>query len=226
MTTRPVPAVSTGSEDDGPSAEPEPSPRRSRNRRGEGTRLREEILTAAEELLLTTGDSDAVSMRLVAEAVGVTPPAIYQHFPDKTTLIWEVSARYFAALDHSIDKAVVGVSDPIEELEVRGRAYVDFGRDNPEPYRVMFMMHPHAPADRFNEWVLQSRIFREATANLQVCIDTGLFLPEYTDAFLVSLAYWARIHGLTSLMISKPALPWSDQFIDQYIHSCIHGIAR
>ncbi|HEY3139665.1 MAG TPA: TetR/AcrR family transcriptional regulator [Acidimicrobiales bacterium] len=226
MTTRPVPAVSTGSEDDGPSAEPEPSPRRSRNGRGEGTRLREEILTAAEELLLTTGDSDAVSMRLVAEAVGVTPPAIYQHFPDKTTLIWEVSARYFAALDHSIDKAVVGVSDPIEELEVRGRAYVDFGRDNPEPYRVMFMMHPHAPADRFNEWVLQSRIFREATANLQVCIDTGLFLPEYTDAFLVSLAYWARIHGLTSLMISKPALPWSDQFIDQYIHSCIHGIAR
>jgi AcrR family transcriptional regulator len=50
--------------------------RRHRARRGEGDRLREEILAAAERLLLETGDESAVSIRAVADAVGVTPPSI------------------------------------------------------------------------------------------------------------------------------------------------------
>ena len=61
--------------------------RRTRARRGEGERLREEILDAAERLLIETGNRDAVSIRAVAEAVGVTPPSIYLHFADKTELL-------------------------------------------------------------------------------------------------------------------------------------------
>src|SRR5688500_4008415 len=102
------------------STPPEPgAPRRSRARKGEGPLLRAEILAATEKLLLATGSADEVSIRGVAEAVGVTPPSIYRHFPDKTTLIFEVSNRYFAALDDAIDAAVTGVEDPIQELAAR-----------------------------------------------------------------------------------------------------------
>jgi AcrR family transcriptional regulator len=101
-----------------------PSPRRTRAPRGEGERLREEILAAAERLLIKTGDIEAVSIRGVAEAVRVTAPSIYLHFADKNELVWAVCERHFAALDEVIEGAAVGVDDPIESLLRRGRAYI------------------------------------------------------------------------------------------------------
>src|ERR671919_168101 len=71
--------------------------RRPRARKGKGAALRDEILDATERLLLKLGSAEAVSIRSVADAVGVTPPSIYRHFTDKTELIFEVSARHFAA---------------------------------------------------------------------------------------------------------------------------------
>ena len=50
--------------------------RRSRAPRGFGDRLRDEILDAATELLLDTGHARSVSIRSVAQRVGVTPPSI------------------------------------------------------------------------------------------------------------------------------------------------------
>ena len=49
---------------------------RSRARRGEGDLLREEILLAATRLLIETGNEDAMSIRAIADAVGVSPPSI------------------------------------------------------------------------------------------------------------------------------------------------------
>jgi AcrR family transcriptional regulator len=62
--------------------------RRPRLPRGEGRRLRGEIMAAAERLLIDTGSQEAVSIRAVADAVGVTPPSIYRHFADKSELIF------------------------------------------------------------------------------------------------------------------------------------------
>ena len=59
-----------------------PAHPRRRARRGEGERLREEILVAARELLAETNDADAVSVRAVAERVGVSTPSIYLHYAD------------------------------------------------------------------------------------------------------------------------------------------------
>ena len=53
-----------------------PPLRRRRAARGAGEHLREEILDAATGLLLETGDAKAVSIRSVAQRVGVTPPSI------------------------------------------------------------------------------------------------------------------------------------------------------
>ena len=58
------------------------SPRR-RNQRGQGARLREELIEAASDLLADQGNPDQVSIRAVATAAGVTPPSIYLHFADR-----------------------------------------------------------------------------------------------------------------------------------------------
>src|SRR5262249_11874316 len=115
---------------------------RPRARRGEGERLRADILAAAERLLIERGDEDAVSIPAVAEAVGVSPPAIYLHFADKAELIFAVCEEQFRALDRAVERAARRAKDPLESLRRRGQAYVKFGRDHPEQYRILFMGKP------------------------------------------------------------------------------------
>ena len=101
--------------------------RRTRAPRGEGDRLRDEILAATEKLLLKTGDESAVSIRAIADAVGVTPPSIYLHFADKDELIYSVCQLQFRKLDEVVSETTAGVDDPLEQLRRRGQAYVRFG---------------------------------------------------------------------------------------------------
>ena len=62
---------------------------------------------------------------------------------------------------------------------------------------------------------------------MQDCIDAGLFRPELTDAFRLSLGFWARVHGLTSLLVSKPMMDWPEgSFVDEYVDDCIRGVVR
>jgi AcrR family transcriptional regulator len=203
--------------------------RRPRLRKGEGRQLREEILAATERMLLDTGSMDAVSIRGVADAVGVTPPSIYRHFADKSTLIFEVCVRHFDALEASVRAASDPFDDPVERLAAMGRAYIEFGLANPEPYRIMFMTRPDtAPAEHQGGALATTSAFGLLVSCVQSCVDAGRFRPGHTDAYRLSLTFWARVHGLTSLMVSKPMMPWPDDpgFLDEYADTCLHGVVR
>jgi AcrR family transcriptional regulator len=203
--------------------------RRPRLPKGEGRQLRAEILAATEQMLLETGSAQAVSIRGVADAVGVTPPSIYRHFADKDRLIFEVCARHFTALEDHIVAATAGVEDPVDRLAVMGRAYIEFGVANPEPYRIMFMTRAdRAPVEFQGEVLVDSACFDLLTASVQECIDAGRFRPEHTDAYRLSLGFWARVHGLTSLLVSKPTMDWPDDpaFFEEYSDMCLRGVVR
>jgi AcrR family transcriptional regulator len=208
------------------------SPAASRRRRlpkGEGQQLRDEILDAAERMLLETGSYDAVSIRAVADAVGVTPPSIYRHFADKSDLVFEACTRHFGGFESFIRQRCEGVADPVEKLAAMGRAYVEFGIANPEPYRLMFMTRPDSVPHKFQGQMLaESGAFELLVSCVQACIDAGRFRPGYEDVYELSIGFWARVHGLTSLLISKPGIPWPDNpgFLEHYADQCLHGVLR
>jgi len=186
------------------------SPRpRGRARRGDGDLLRAEILAATERLLIQTGDQEAVSIRAIAEAAGVTPPSIYLHFADKNVLLAAVCEARFADLDRCMEEAAAGVDDPLEALWARGRAYVRFGLDNPEHYRILFMTRPvggAAPADPDRLPGLTA--FGHLVEAVAGCMDAGALAAG--DPFLTATALWSEVHGITSLLIARPDFPWPD----------------
>jgi AcrR family transcriptional regulator len=185
-------------------------PGRTRARRGEGELLHAEILDAAERLLIATGNEEAVSIRRIADAVGVTPPSIYLHFADKDELIFAVSERQFTELDRVMELAVVGIKDPVEELYQRGKAYVRFGLDHPEQYRILFMRGgSHAAAASDEGRIRRASAFDHMVEAVSRCIDAGAF-PKDSDPFVVAVELWAVVHGLTSLIISKPTFSWPE----------------
>ena len=203
-----------------------PSPRRHRARRGEGERLREEILAAAEGLLISSGGEDAMSIRSVSEAVGVTPPSIYLHFADKNALLFAICEKHYAEFDEYVERAASGAGDPLEELRLRGRAYVRFGLEHPEQYRILFMRKPSETPDDFDlESLRRSTAFDHHLEAVQRCIDAGLIDG---DPFMIAITLWASVHGITSLLLSKPDFPWPDreQLVDYVCGVQLFGVAR
>ena len=203
------------------------TPRRSRAPKGEGDRLRDDILAVTERLLLGTGDASAVSVRAIAEAVGVTPPSIYLHFADKDALIYAVCEMEFAKLDEVLEEAVAGVDDPVESLRRRGRAYIQFGVDHPEHYRILLMGKEDFTREDFEAGRIPGiSSFMALVANVQACIDAGAFAPR--DPMLVACGLWSAVHGITSLRITMPGFPvvhTADELIDHVLEVLALGLA-
>lgn len=200
--------------------------RRVRARRGEGERLREEIVAATERLLISTGSVDAVSIRAVADAVGVTPPSIYMHFKHKEELIYEVCERIFRALDTVIEQATCDECDPLDEVKAIGRAYIDFGLQHPEQYRLLFMTRTVIPdPESMRERIMGVSGFSRVVSATQRCIDEGAFVKG--DAFTIACGLWIGVHGITSLFISKPTFPWpdKDELIDHVLDVYCRGLS-
>jgi AcrR family transcriptional regulator len=181
---------------------------RPRSRRGEGETLRDDLLAATERLMIETGSADGVSIRAIADAVGVTPPSIYLHFPDKESLILAVCERHFETFDAVIEQAGASTNDPVESLRRRGRAYVRFGLENPEPYRILFMTRTDGAQQRDVVIGAGARAFQHLVDAVQRCIDGGAF--RRVDPVLAATGVWTAVHGVTSLLISMPGSLWPD----------------
>jgi len=195
--------------------------RRRRAPRGSGDLLRDEILDAATRLLLDVGHAKAVSIRSVAERVGVTPPSIYLHFQDKDALLDAVCARYFEKLDEEMQRVSAMPSDTVEVLRAQGLAYIRFATENPELYRIATM----------GEWksnsnvdaALASLAFAHITATVKALIGEGVLAPG--DPTGIALELWSAAHGAAALLIAKPHLPFGDpqEFADRVLRAVFSG---
>src|SRR5512142_1412996 len=97
-------------------AGPVPVPARPDRPRGAGPGLRDELVAAGVRVLAAQGDTDRLSIRAVAAEAGVTPPAVYRHFPERRVLIGAVLSSCFEQFEAHLLEAERGVPDPFEAL--------------------------------------------------------------------------------------------------------------
>ena len=195
-------------------------PRR-RAARGQGAALRGEVLTAAMDLLRETGSEESVSLRAVAARVGVSVPSIYLHFADKQALLDAVCEEVFEALHVALKTASAEASDPWEALRRQGGAYVHFALANPEHYRIVMM---RGPSDHDPEDEIASGAFGHLLDSITTCIGLGILEG---DPIELGLKLWASAHGIASLMIAKPRMPWPpvEELVDATICMAGAGLA-
>src|SRR3954469_6780992 len=77
-------------------------PARGRNPRGQGERLREDIVSAALRMLDDLADDQALSLRAVAREVGIAATSVYIHFADRDALVLAALERCHADLIRGI----------------------------------------------------------------------------------------------------------------------------
>ncbi|MEZ0051645.1 AcrR family transcriptional regulator [Mycobacterium sp. MAA66] len=199
--------------------------KRRRAPRGSGEQLGDEILDAATELLMETGHAKEVSIRSVAQRVGVTPPSIYLHFADKDALLDAVCGRYFEQLDEVMQQVAAEQPTALERLRAQGLAYVRFARQNPELYRIAMMAEGRPGSDV--DLALNTAAFLHLRDSVQSLIDEGNYPGG--DVTAAALGLWSVAHGLAALFVSRPYLPFGDpeEFADQVLSAaCLGGMVR
>lgn len=180
--------------------------RRARARKGEGDRLRAEIVQAASRLLALTGDAGSVSLRAVAREVGIATTSIYLHFANLDALILAVKTDYFAEFGTILDDAAE-LAGPVSADRVRARAhaYVGYGVAHPGRYRAMFAA-PMLPPE------LASQVARsgaEVFEALQREVAATIGGPEL-EAHMLAVHLWTALHGIVSLRAARPHFGWTD----------------
>jgi AcrR family transcriptional regulator len=93
----------------------------------------QEIVAAARAILEAEG-SDALTMRRIAERLGMRAPSLYKHFPDKQTLEAAIISEAFEQQAETFERAVGGSDDPLAALAASYRA---FALAHPHLYRLM-----------------------------------------------------------------------------------------
>jgi AcrR family transcriptional regulator len=195
--------------------------KRRRAPRGSGEQLRDEVLDATTDLLLETGHAKDVSIRSVAQRVGVTPPSIYLHFTDKDALLDAVCARYFEKLDEEMQRAAMDQPSSIEALRAQGLAYVRFATKTPELYRIATMGEGRPGSDV--DIMLNASAFVHMRNTVEMLMAEGILAKG--DSTAIALKLWTIAHGVAAMLISRPYLPWGDaeEFADGVLRAGVVG---
>lgn len=195
-------------------AEPEltdtaPHPGRTRKPKGEGHSRRAEILAAAERIFVEHGYEGA-TIRKIADEVGLSSTALYMHFSEKSEILHEICREAFEALQATNDEASTEARPPERRLRGMIEAYIRFGFDNPNAYRLVYMTRPAEARGGATNAAreLGASLFGSFQSVVEEVAAAGRLKGEPKAA---AQAIWAAGHGLVSLMITKTYFDWIDR---------------
>jgi AcrR family transcriptional regulator len=162
--------------------------------------LKKEILTAAKQLFTEKG-YEATSIRAIAEKIEYSPATIYLYYKDKNEIVHALHSDGFKLLVSHFE-VLNTVSHPFERLKGMGRAYIQFALQNPEIYKLLFLMEEPLKhvANCFEEWDEGDRAFDILLKTVDECQSNGYF--NGLDKTTLSLSIWSTMHGLCTLRTS------------------------
>ena len=156
------------------------------------------ILDAACQIYVEHG-IDALSMRKLGQAIGLSATAIYRHYDDKDALqvamIDEGFRRFGESMFHSL-----GAGDSGQRLTGASEGYLDFALSDPAYYQLIFVI-----PQRRKKSDLPKHVAERSRGTFQFLVDRLRdVLPNLSAEQLQDWANttWALSHGLVSLYIA------------------------
>ena len=163
--------------------------------------LRPALLREA-ELLLREDGIDGLSLRKLAERVGVSRMAPYHHFKDKHELLCALAAEGFQQLEQIMEQTPLAEHGELAAgLRAFVRAYLRFATQHPEQYELMFgrpIWKVGTPTDELKQ--IAYRTFRQYADKIAAILPAQS-LPSGSNPLRLAQASWATLHGLCRLMI-------------------------
>jgi len=174
---------------------------RTRNPKGEGDRLRLDLLDAAADLLAETGD--IVSLRAIAARAGVSPTAVYRHFDDHLELLRHAVVHCWREFEQRLEVAASSGDDPFSSFRNAGVAYLEFAEEQPGKYQVLFSNK----VDLGVEEGVGVAAFDHLVAMVGAVLVAN---DDDRDPFFVAAQVHTWIHGMVDLTGRHPNGEWPD----------------
>ncbi len=148
-----------------------------------------------------------LSLRVLARTVGVSPTAVYRHFPNKDALLAALAHEGLTMLGNAQRRAYDTAGGGMKGFVETGRAYVRFALAHPALFRLVFAHGDpaHLPSHKTDP---ASQLLHDSTVEL-----TG---GNGAAAERLALQAWSLGHGIAMLMLDK-RLPTDDALIDRLI---------
>jgi len=143
--------------------------------------------------------AEALTLRSVGDALGVSRTALYRHFSDKQALVAAVAREGFRTLRLALIDAWDKSGRGHAGFEAMGDAYLQFAAGHPSHYRVMF--------GRFDEsGVRDPELTEEAEGAFRALVDALVELQREglaraDDPVLQARFVWSVTHGIAMLVI-------------------------
>jgi AcrR family transcriptional regulator len=158
----------------------------------------QKIATAARRLLDREG-AEAVTMRRVAEAVGITPMAVYRHYADRAGLLNALANEGFAELARRLATRRFSV-DIERRLTKMANIYLEHALENPRLFELMFLK----PREGARRYPRDFKLGDSPTANLlaeviREGVDSGYLRKD--DTWEIVFEIGALSHGLILLYL-------------------------
>lgn len=151
--------------------------------------LRAALLREGHRYLVEVGPEE-ISLRELARRTNVSPRAPYRHFANREALLGALAAEGYQLLLEDFSEA--DGLEPRERLQDMGRAYVQFARNNPSVFQLMFSTLINQPeVERYSGLAFEKLL--KACAPL---------LPSTTSAkgrATFATAIWAGLHGIATI---------------------------
>jgi AcrR family transcriptional regulator len=154
--------------------------------------FRTRLCDVAEKLFAAHGP-DTVTMREMADALGVSSMTPYRYFKDKDAILAAVRTRAFNQFAAAMEAAR-------QTAKARsGNAYVDFALAHPAAYRLMFDVSQPTFADYPELVAAMSRARLTMGEGLRELAAAGRFKG---DVELAAYVFWSTMHGAVMLELA------------------------
>lgn len=157
--------------------------------------LRGELLAAGRSYVGRHGHID-LSIRMLAQSVGVSPGAPYHHFPDRRSLLLAIAIDGFREMMATATVVADCDSPPKEKLREMGRVFIRFADANPHLIELMYESELTTPT--LDPALLEFQL-RGHRLLKQTIVEADPSAAAARDADLRVIAFWAAIYGFSSM---------------------------
>jgi AcrR family transcriptional regulator len=154
--------------------------------------FRTRLCDVAEKLFAAHGP-DGVTLREMADALGVSSMTPYRYFKDKDAILAAVRTRAFNRFAEAMESARA------RPQPRSGNAYLDFALANPAGYRLMFDVSQPTFAEYPDLVQAMDRARHTMADGLRDLAAAGRFKG---DVELAGYVYWSSMHGAVMLELA------------------------
>ena len=150
--------------------------------------------------ILSTEGAAALTLRRLAQTVGISTMPVYTLFGDKQGLLAAMYREGYRRLGAAMRSAAEGVDDPLQALVNLGHTYRAIALANPHLYDLMFG-RPVASFQPDSDAVeVADSTYRPLVEAAQRCLDAGQLTGG--DAERIAFHLWSVSHGMVSLELA------------------------